>query len=86
MLVGRNETTVLIFAKGGKVLFGVFDGVAYRVHRQGPSSAKEEAMGEGEVISASAHYLTPTEGGGDAWSAEAASAGRRGTQRVVSAA
>ncbi|WP_329357505.1 UTRA domain-containing protein [Streptomyces anulatus] len=42
-------------------------------------------MGEGEVISASAHYLTPTEGGGDAWSAEAASAERRGTQRVVSA-
>ncbi|MFI7087428.1 GntR family transcriptional regulator [Streptomyces anulatus] len=42
-------------------------------------------MGEGEVISASAHYLTPTEGGGDVWSAEAASAGRRGTQKIVSA-
>ncbi|WP_097985470.1 GntR family transcriptional regulator [Streptomyces sp. f150] len=42
-------------------------------------------MGEGEVISASTHYLTPTEGGGDVWSAEAASAGRRGTQRIVSA-
>lgn len=85
MLVGRNRVTVLPFAKGGKVLFGVLDGVAYRVHRQGPTSAKEEAMGEGEVISASTHYLTTTEGGGDVWSAEAASAGRRGTQKIVSA-
>ncbi|MFJ9887387.1 GntR family transcriptional regulator [Streptomyces sp. NPDC091287] len=42
-------------------------------------------MGEGEVISASTRYLTPTEGGGDVWSAEAASAGRRGTQKIVSA-
>ncbi|MFJ6810498.1 GntR family transcriptional regulator [Streptomyces anulatus] len=41
-------------------------------------------MGEGEVIGASTHYLT-TEGGGDVWSAEAASAGRRGTQKIVSA-
>lgn len=85
MLVGRNGLTVLLFAKGGKVLFGVFDGVAYRVHRQGPSSAKEESMGEGEVISASTHYLTAAEGGGDVWSAEAAAAGRRGTQKVVRA-
>lgn len=42
-------------------------------------------MGEGEVISASTHYLTTAEGGGDVWSAEAASAGRRGTQKIVSA-
>ncbi|MFH9136211.1 GntR family transcriptional regulator [Streptomyces sp. NPDC017524] len=42
-------------------------------------------MGEGEVISASAHYLTTAEGGSDVWSAEAASAGRRGTQKIVSA-
>ncbi|WP_406247719.1 UTRA domain-containing protein [Streptomyces anulatus] len=42
-------------------------------------------MGEGEVISASNHYLTTAEGGGDVWSAEAASAGRRGTQKIVSA-
>lgn len=85
LLVGRNRVTVLLFAKGGKVPFGVFGGVAYRVHRQGPTSAKEEAMGEGEVISASTHYLTTAEGGGDVWSAEAASAGRRGTQKIVSA-
>lgn len=77
--------TVLLFAKGGKVPFGVFDGVAYRVHQQGPSSVKEEAMGEGEVIGASTHYLTTPEGGGDVWSAEAASAGRRGAQKIVSA-
>ncbi|MGW6721374.1 GntR family transcriptional regulator [Streptomyces sp. NPDC054995] len=43
-------------------------------------------MGEGEVISASTHYLAPTEAdGGDVWSAEAASVGRRGTQKIVSA-
>ncbi|MFE9239865.1 GntR family transcriptional regulator [Streptomyces sp. NPDC007007] len=43
-------------------------------------------MGEGEVISASTRYLAPTEAdGGDAWSAEAASVGRRGAQKIVSA-
>ncbi|MEV1045325.1 UTRA domain-containing protein [Streptomyces sp. NPDC049916] len=43
-------------------------------------------MAEGEVISASTHYLAPTEAaGGDVWSAEAASMGRRGTQKIVSA-
>ncbi|MFF8471374.1 GntR family transcriptional regulator [Streptomyces griseus] len=42
-------------------------------------------MGEGEVISASTRYLTTAEGGGDVWGAEAASAGRRGTQKIVSA-
>ncbi|NEA10005.1 MULTISPECIES: GntR family transcriptional regulator [Streptomyces] len=42
-------------------------------------------MGEGEVISASTHYLAPSKDGGDVWSAEAASAGRRGTQKIVSA-
>ncbi|MDX3503615.1 UTRA domain-containing protein [Streptomyces sp. ATCC51928] len=42
-------------------------------------------MGEDEVISASTHYLAPTEGGGDVWNTEAASAGRRGTQKIVSA-
>ncbi|MFI1225768.1 MULTISPECIES: UTRA domain-containing protein [unclassified Streptomyces] len=42
-------------------------------------------MGEGEVISASTRYLTPADGGGDVWSAEAAAAGRRGTQKIVSA-
>ncbi|MFE3377764.1 GntR family transcriptional regulator [Streptomyces anulatus] len=42
-------------------------------------------MGEGEVISASTHYLTTAAGGGDVWSAEAASAGRQGTQKIVSA-
>ncbi|MEI5033686.1 UTRA domain-containing protein [Streptomyces sp. S1A(2023)] len=42
-------------------------------------------MGEGEVISASTHYLTPTGSGGDVWSAGAVAAGRRGTQKIVSA-
>lgn len=43
-------------------------------------------MGEGERVSASARYLAPSErGGGDAWRAEAAAVGRRGTQEVVRA-
>ncbi|MFH9608087.1 GntR family transcriptional regulator [Streptomyces sp. NPDC017448] len=42
-------------------------------------------MGKGEVISASTHYLTPVDGGGDVWSTEAAAAGRRGTQKIMSA-
>ncbi|MFJ9329859.1 hypothetical protein ACIRPN_25430 [Streptomyces sp. NPDC101230] len=40
LVASSNERTVLLFAKGGKVLLGVFDGVAYRVHRQGPSSRR----------------------------------------------
>ncbi|MEU8624877.1 UTRA domain-containing protein [Streptomyces sp. NPDC048669] len=43
-------------------------------------------MGEGERAGTSARYLTPpVQGGGDAWGAEAAAAGRRGTQRIVRA-
>ncbi|MEW1690453.1 UTRA domain-containing protein [Streptomyces sp. NPDC091265] len=43
-------------------------------------------MGEGERISTSARYLAPAvPGGTDAWGAEAAAAGRRGTQRIVRA-
>ncbi|MFC9801325.1 GntR family transcriptional regulator [Streptomyces bacillaris] len=41
-------------------------------------------MGEGEMVSASARYLAPS-APGDAWGAEAAAAGRRGTQKVVRA-
>ncbi|AXI71994.1 GntR family transcriptional regulator [Streptomyces cavourensis] len=41
-------------------------------------------MGEGEMVSASARYLAPS-APGDAWEAEAAAAGRRGTQKVVRA-
>ncbi|MGA6170799.1 GntR family transcriptional regulator [Streptomyces sp. NPDC012600] len=41
-------------------------------------------MGEGEMVSASARYLAPS-APGDAWAAEAAAAGRRGTQKVVRA-
>ncbi|MEW2066151.1 UTRA domain-containing protein [Streptomyces sp. NPDC007346] len=41
-------------------------------------------MGEGEMISASARYLAQS-APGDAWGAEAAAAGRRGTQKVVRA-
>ncbi|MFC9029001.1 GntR family transcriptional regulator [Streptomyces arboris] len=43
-------------------------------------------MSEGEMISESARYLAPSvQGGGDAWGAEVAAAGRRGTQKVVRA-
>jgi DNA-binding GntR family transcriptional regulator len=43
-------------------------------------------MGDGEWISASVPYLAPrTAGPGDAWGAEAAAEGRRGSQRVVEA-
>lgn len=43
-------------------------------------------MGEGEMISESARYLAPSvQGGGDAWGAETAAAGRRGTQKIVRA-
>ncbi|MFE2293397.1 GntR family transcriptional regulator [Streptomyces sp. NPDC059452] len=41
-------------------------------------------MGEDELISTSARYLAPSIPG-DAWGAEAAAAGRRGTQKVVRA-
>ncbi|MER7726515.1 UTRA domain-containing protein [Streptomyces sp. NPDC096323] len=43
-------------------------------------------MGEGEWTGASARYLArPLPGAGDAWGAEAAAEGRRGTQRIVRA-
>ncbi|MFD3413314.1 GntR family transcriptional regulator [Streptomyces cyaneofuscatus] len=43
-------------------------------------------MSEGGMISASARYLAPSvQGSGDAWGAETAAAGRRGTQKVVRA-
>ncbi|MFJ8774212.1 GntR family transcriptional regulator [Streptomyces microflavus] len=43
-------------------------------------------MGEGEMISESARYLAPSvQGGGDAWGAQTAAAGRRGTQKIVRA-
>ncbi|MER5550173.1 UTRA domain-containing protein [Streptomyces sp. NPDC002793] len=43
-------------------------------------------MGEGEPVSTSARYLTPpVSGAGDAWAAEAAAGGRRGTQEILGA-
>ncbi|MEE1795367.1 UTRA domain-containing protein [Streptomyces sp. BE308] len=43
-------------------------------------------MGDSGRVSTSARYLDPSgAGGGDAWGAEAAAAGRRGSQRVVEA-
>ncbi|THA74539.1 UTRA domain-containing protein [Streptomyces sp. A0642] len=43
-------------------------------------------MGEGERAGMSARYLTPpVPGAGDAWGAEAAAEGRRGTQLIVCA-
>ncbi|MFH8567141.1 UTRA domain-containing protein [Streptomyces sp. NPDC017993] len=43
-------------------------------------------MGMGEWVSSSVPYLTPTaKGQPDAWGAEAAARGRRGTQRIVHA-
>ncbi|MFD3957632.1 MULTISPECIES: GntR family transcriptional regulator [Streptomyces] len=41
-------------------------------------------MGDGEMVGASARYLAPS-APGDVWAAEAAAAGRRGTQKVVRA-
>ncbi|WP_112491307.1 GntR family transcriptional regulator [Streptomyces bacillaris] len=41
-------------------------------------------MGDGEMVGASTRYLAPSTPG-DAWGAEAAAAGRRGTQKVVRA-
>ncbi|MYR36818.1 UTRA domain-containing protein [Streptomyces sp. SID4944] len=41
-------------------------------------------MGEGKIVGASARYLAPS-AQGDAWGAEVAAAGRRGTQKVVRA-
>ncbi|MER5291557.1 UTRA domain-containing protein [Streptomyces pharetrae] len=43
-------------------------------------------MSAGRWVSTSMPYLTPREGGqGDAWSADAAAQGRRGTQRILHA-
>lgn len=42
-------------------------------------------MREGASRTASARYLAPTAHGGDAWEAEAADEGRRGTQKIAHA-
>jgi len=48
--------------------------------------AEEDVVGASRWVSTSMPYLTPREAGqGDAWAADAAAGGRKGTQRIVRA-